>query len=94
MPASRGSCLRSETPREVLLAVIAGAGIPTAQVCILDRAPNPRAGAYPSAATMCQLASLYWHFRWLGERRDWTQQEKALGRFAQLEDLGKQCHLI
>lgn len=41
-----------------------------------------------------EAASLYWDLRWLGERRDWTHQDKALQRFARLKVLGERYGLI
>jgi len=39
-------------------------------------------------------ARLYNHFRWLGERSDWTTQERALGRFQELQRVGEQMGLM
>jgi hypothetical protein len=36
---------------------------------------------------------MYWKFRWLGERRDWTHRKRALKRFARLKLLGERFGL-
>jgi hypothetical protein len=40
------------------------------------------------------VARLYWRFRWLGERADWTTEEKSRWRFADLHSLGTRLGLI
>ena len=39
-------------------------------------------------------AQLYWHFRWLGDRPEWTTDEKYLWRFAEIRILGEQLGMI
>lgn len=39
-------------------------------------------------------AQLYWHFRWLGDRPDWTTHESLLSRFEQLHSVGERLGLI
>ena len=39
-------------------------------------------------------AQIYWNFRWLGERPDWTHREKALQRFERLRSLSERMGLI
>jgi hypothetical protein len=39
-------------------------------------------------------AHAYWHFRWLGDRPEWTHQPKQLRRFEQLQSLGERLGLI
>ncbi len=41
-----------------------------------------------------QAVQFYWNFRWLGERPDWTTEEKSLSRFDHLQSLGEQWGLI
>lgn len=40
------------------------------------------------------VAKLYWRFRWLGERPDWTTEEKSRWRFEDLRVLGERLGLI
>lgn len=40
------------------------------------------------------VAKLYWRFRWLGERPDWTTEEKSRWRFDQLRTIGERLGLI
>jgi thiamine kinase-like enzyme len=40
------------------------------------------------------VAQLYWRFRWLGERSDWTTEEKSRWRFDQLRSIGERLDLI
>jgi thiamine kinase-like enzyme len=40
------------------------------------------------------VAKLYWRFRWLGERPDWTTEEKSRWRFGQLRTIGERLGLI
>lgn len=40
------------------------------------------------------VAQLYWDFRWLGERSDWTHQEQALIRFERLRTFGERLGLL
>ncbi len=41
-----------------------------------------------------ETAQLYWLFRWLGDRPDWTHQKKALKRFERLRSIGERLGLI
>jgi hypothetical protein len=40
------------------------------------------------------VAKLYWRFRWLGERPDWTTEEKSQWRYEQLQTIGERLGLI
>jgi hypothetical protein len=40
------------------------------------------------------VAKLYWRFRWLGERPDWTTEDKSLWRYEQLQAIGERLGLI
>lgn len=39
-------------------------------------------------------ARLYWHFRWLGERPEWTASEGEQARFEKLRIIGEKMGLI
>ncbi len=39
-------------------------------------------------------ARIYWHFRWLGERREWTVSEAEQARFEKLKIIGERLGLI
>ena len=41
-----------------------------------------------------EIARLYWRFRWLGERSDWTTEEKSRWRFNDLQSIGERLGLI
>ncbi len=45
-------------------------------------------------AQRLDLAKLYWRFRWLGERPDWTREEKSRWRFGELRVIGERLGLI
>lgn len=38
-------------------------------------------------------AKLYWHFRWLGDRLEWTTNEKDRWRFEEIQRLGERLEL-
>lgn len=40
------------------------------------------------------VAKLYWRFRWLGEKSEWTTEEKSRWRFEELRSLGGRLGLI
>jgi len=40
------------------------------------------------------IAKLFWRFRWLGERSDWTSEEKSRWRFEDMRSIGEQWGLI
>jgi hypothetical protein len=40
------------------------------------------------------VARLYWRFRWLGERPDWTNERKSQWRFHELRSIGQRLGLI
>ncbi|PYQ79678.1 MAG: hypothetical protein DMG01_08185 [Acidobacteria bacterium] len=51
--------------------------------------------AVPSSFTRAlDAARIYLHFRWLGERADWTVREKSAPRFDQLHAAAKRLNLI
>jgi hypothetical protein len=39
-------------------------------------------------------AKLYWQFRWLGERPEWTTEDRSCWRFDQLQTVGERLGLI
>jgi hypothetical protein len=39
-------------------------------------------------------AKLYWHFRWLGDRPEWTTKEEDLWRFEEIHLIGERLGLI
>ncbi len=39
-------------------------------------------------------AQLYWHFRWLGDRPEWTTQEGDRWRFEEIHQIGERLDLI
>jgi aminoglycoside phosphotransferase (APT) family kinase protein len=41
-----------------------------------------------------ETAQLYWHFRWLGERPEWTTHENERWRFEEMQQLGEQLGMI
>ncbi len=45
-------------------------------------------------ARRVDLSSLYWRFRWLGERAEWTLEEKSRWRFDHLREIGERLGLI
>jgi hypothetical protein len=58
---------------------------------VLARWPD---GAPPRFARTLDAARVYLHFRWLGERPDWTIREKNLPRYDQLYAAAKRLSLI
>jgi len=51
-------------------------------------------GAPSDFCKTLDAARLYLHFRWLGEREDWTFQQKALWRYDNLRAVGERLGLI
>jgi hypothetical protein len=51
-------------------------------------------GAPSGFARALDAARVYLHFRWLGERPDWTIREKNLPRFDQLHEAATRLCLI
>ena len=51
-------------------------------------------GAPPSFGRKLDAARIYLHFRWLGERPDWTVREKNLSRYDHLHASAKRLALI
>jgi hypothetical protein len=41
-----------------------------------------------------ETARLYWHFRWLGDRPEWTTNEKERWRFEEIHQIGERLGLI
>jgi aminoglycoside phosphotransferase (APT) family kinase protein len=58
-----------------------------------ERARWPQ-GAPASFRTTLDAARIYLHFRWLGERPDWTVREKSLWRYEDLQATAKRLGLI
>ena len=48
----------------------------------------------PDFERRLDVAKMYWDLRWLGEREEWTHQEKARKRFERLRLLGERFGLI
>jgi hypothetical protein len=44
--------------------------------------------------TVLETAELYWHFRWLGDRPEWTTHENDRWRFEEIHRLGERLELI
>lgn len=44
--------------------------------------------------TRLDASRLYWHFRWLGDRPEWTIREEEQNRFTQLKSIGEKMGLI
>ncbi|OLB86015.1 MAG: hypothetical protein AUI12_10110 [Acidobacteria bacterium 13_2_20CM_2_57_6] len=51
-------------------------------------------GAPPSFRRTLDAARIYLHFRWLGERPDWTVREKNLPRYEYLHASAKRLGLV
>jgi len=51
-------------------------------------------GKPPSFSRILEAARIYLHFRWLGERPDWTVREKNLSRYDHLQASAKRLGLI
>lgn len=51
-------------------------------------------GPPPDFARSLDAARLYWSFRWLGDRADWTTEESTLWRFEFLHSAGERLGLI
>lgn len=51
-------------------------------------------GAPPGWQRALNVARLYWLFRWLGDRPEWTGHERSGKRFRALEELGRSMGLI
>lgn len=51
-------------------------------------------GTPPSFSRKLDAARIYLHFRWLGERPDWTVREKNLSRYDHLQASAKRLRLI
>ena len=52
------------------------------------------AGTPEAFARRTALSWLYWHFRWLGERKDWLEQSGTADRFDHLREVGKSLGLV
>ncbi len=52
------------------------------------------AGAPPETPARLDLARLYWHFRWLGERTDWTTSERGQRRMQRVHDVAVRAGLL
>jgi thiamine kinase-like enzyme len=52
------------------------------------------AGAPADFSATLDTARMYLHFRWLGERPDWTTREKSLWRFEHLHEAAQRLKLI
>jgi hypothetical protein len=52
------------------------------------------AGAPANFDRTLGAAQLYWSFRWLGDRPDWTTSESNLWRFERLRSVGERLRLI
>lgn len=66
-----------------------------ADVCVREyqRARWPDHPAWDFANRL-DLAWLYWHFRWLGERADWLSESHVLGRADHLRQIGERLGWI
>ena len=53
-----------------------------------------REGAPPSFRRTLDAARIYLHFRWLGERPDWTLRQKSVSRYEHLHASAKRLGLI
>jgi hypothetical protein len=51
-------------------------------------------GVPPDFEQKLAVANLYWRFRWLGERSDWTTEGKSRWRFDELRSIGERLGLI
>jgi len=78
-----------------LVALIEGWSPAIAAECI-DRYRRARWGAEPSLGleSRLDLAWLYWHFRWLGERADWFSEDNVLRRSDHMYKTGKSMGLL
>ena len=56
-----------------------------------ERWPEGSPASFPPTL---DAARLYLHFRWLGERKDWTFHPKAVWRYEQLRSVGERLGLI
>ena len=52
------------------------------------------AGAPSDFAVRLELARLYWNYRWLGERRDWTTDARGAKRLRNLRIVAERLELI
>lgn len=68
---------------------------PIAERCVLEyrRARWPR-GAPADFARRLALARLYWNFRWLGERAEWTTSERGQRRIENVARIAKEAGLF
>ncbi len=67
----------------------------TARLCKAEyQAARWPEGAPADFERKLEAVQFYWHFRWLGDRPEWTLQEQALKRFARLQSLGERFGLI
>lgn len=67
----------------------------TARACKLEyQAARWPEGPPADFEQRLDLAKLYWRFRWLGERSDWTTEDKSRWRYDELRSIGERLSLI